>query len=76
MFDSLVEEVRIISTNLAPPVLQQYGLEMALGQICKELSGYSRIAVIFDSDVSDCLIDKRISVYICFVLPRKRLIMQ
>ena len=64
MFDSLVDEVRNISTNLAPPVLQQFGLEMALGQICKELSGYSRIVVIFDSDVSDCLIDKRISVYL------------
>jgi len=64
MFDSLVDEVRNISTNLAPPVLQQFGLEMALGQTCKEISAHSRINIIFDSDISASPLDKRISVYL------------
>jgi len=64
MFDSLVDEVRNISANLAPPALQQFGLEMALSQTCKEISAHSRINVIFDSDISASPLDKRISVYL------------
>lgn len=64
MFDSLVDEVRSISNNLMPPVLQEFGLEMALTQVCKEISDHSRIKVIFDSQISDREMEKRITVYV------------
>lgn len=64
MFDSLVDEVRSISNNLMPAVLQEFGLEMALEQICREISNNSKIKVVFDSQISDQKIDKRIAVYL------------
>jgi signal transduction histidine kinase len=64
MFDSLVEEVRRISNDLMPAVLQEFGLEVALTQICKEISNDSRIMVIFDSQIADQELDKRIATYI------------
>ena len=64
MFDSLVDEVRGISNNLMPPVLQEFGLEVALNQICKEISNHSKIKVIFDSQIADRELDKRIATYV------------
>jgi signal transduction histidine kinase len=64
MFDSLLDEVRSISNNLMPPVLQEFGLEIALKQVCKEISLHSRIKIIFDSQISDQQMDKRIAVYV------------
>jgi signal transduction histidine kinase len=64
MFDGLVDEVRSISNNLMPAVLQEFGLEMALAQVCKEISKHSSIKVIFDSQISDREIDKKIAVYV------------
>ncbi len=64
MYDSLVDEVRSISNNLMPAALQEFGLEIALKQICNEISSHSRIKVIFDSQISDRELDKRIAVYI------------
>ncbi len=64
MFDSLVDEVRSISNNLMPAVLQEFGLELALKQICKEISAHSRIKVIFDSQIAEREMDKRIATYI------------
>ncbi len=64
MYDSLVDEVRSISNNLMPAALQEFGLEIALKQICNEISNHSRIRVIFDSQISDRVMDKRIAVYV------------
>jgi len=64
MYDSLVDEVRSISNNLMPAALQEFGLEIALKQICSEISNHSRIKVIFDSRISDNKLDKRIAVYV------------
>jgi signal transduction histidine kinase len=64
MFDTLVEEVRGISNNLMPAVLQEFGLEVALNQICKEITNNSSINIIFDSQLTDKEPDKRISTYI------------
>ena len=64
MFDSLVDEVRSISNNLMPAVLQEFGLEIALTQVCKEISNHSKINVIFDSTISRIEMDKRIAVYV------------
>lgn len=64
MYDSLVDEVRSISNNLMPAALQEFGLEIALKQICNEISNYSRIKVIFDSQISKREMDKRIAVYV------------
>lgn len=64
MFDNLVDEVRNISNNLMPPALQEFGLEIALKQVCNEISGHSRIKVIFDSRIPEGEIEKRIAVYI------------
>ncbi len=64
MFESLVEEVRGISNNLMPAALQEFGLEMALSQICREISALSRINVIFDSQIARQQLDKRIATYI------------
>lgn len=64
MYDNLVDEVRSISNNLMPAALQEFGLEIALKQICNEISNHSRIKVIFDSQISDRTIDKRIAVYV------------
>ncbi len=64
MFDSLVDEVRGISNNLMPAVLQEFGLEIALSQICKELAKHSGIKVIFDSEITSGELDKRIATYV------------
>jgi len=64
MYDSLVDEVRSISNNLMPAALQEFGLEIALKQICSEISNHSRIKVIFDSQISEHEMDKRVSVYV------------
>lgn len=64
MFDSLVDEVRSISNNLMPPVLQEFGLELALKQICKEIEGHSTLKVVFDSQINAAAIDKRVAVYV------------
>ncbi|MEI6060364.1 MAG: HAMP domain-containing protein [Bacteroidota bacterium] len=64
MFDSLVDEVRSISNNLMPAVLQEFGLEIALNQICKEIEKHSRIKVIFDSRIPVGDLDKRITTYV------------
>ncbi len=64
MFDGLVDEVRGISNNLMPAALQEFGLEMALSQICKEISILSHINVIFDSQIASQELDKRIATYV------------
>lgn len=64
MYDGLVDEVRSISNNLMPAALQEFGLEIALKQICNEISNHSSIKVIFDSQISDREMDKRIAVYV------------
>ncbi len=63
MFDGLVDEVRGISNNLMPAVLQEFGLVMALEHICAEISRHSSINVIFDSQLSNSELDKRIATY-------------
>ncbi len=47
--DQLVEEVRRISNALMPAQLNQFGLEPALRQLCKEVSKYGKIEVRFDA---------------------------
>ncbi len=64
MFDSLVDEVRVISNNLMPAVLKEFGLTIALDQICTEIKKHSGINVIFDSQVSDQNLDNRIVTYV------------
>jgi signal transduction histidine kinase len=64
MFDSLVDEVRGISNNLMPAVLQEFGLNTALRQVCKEIADHSRIRIIFDSHFPGQELDKRIAVYV------------
>jgi len=64
MFDSLVDEVRSISNNLMPAVLKEFGLEIALNQVCKDIANHSNIKVIFDSQISASEMDKRIAIYI------------
>lgn len=64
MFDSLVDEVRSISNNLMPAALKEFGLEIALSQICNEISKHSQIKVIFDSQIIERQMEKRIAVYV------------
>jgi len=64
MYDSLVDEVRSISNNLMPAALKEFGLEIALKQICSEIAKHSKIKVVFDSQISDREMDKRIAVYV------------
>ncbi len=64
MFDSLVDEVRGISNNLMPAALKEFGLEFALKQVCSEMEDHSNIKVIFDSQMAEADIDKRIATYI------------
>ena len=64
MYDSLVDEVRSISNNLMPAVLQEFGLEIALNQICNEISKHSQIKIIFDSQIPEYKMDKRITIYL------------
>jgi signal transduction histidine kinase len=64
MFDSLVDEVRSISNNLMPAALKEFGLEIALNQVCREIENHTQIKVIFDSQISTNEIDRRIATYI------------
>ncbi len=64
MFDNLVDEVRSISNNLMPAVLKEFGIEIALNQICKDIAAHSNINVIFDSQITTENLDKRIATYV------------
>jgi signal transduction histidine kinase len=64
MFDSLVDEVRSISNNLMPAALKEFGLEIALKQVCKDIENHSSIKVIFDSQMAAGEIDKRVAIYV------------
>lgn len=64
MFDGLVEEVRNISNNLMPAALQEFGLVIALKQVCNDISNHSDIQVIFESQVLENEINRRVSVYV------------
>jgi signal transduction histidine kinase len=64
MFDRLVDEVRSISNNLMPAVLKEFGIAIALSQVCKDFENSSHIKVVFDSQIASGEIDKRIATYI------------
>jgi signal transduction histidine kinase len=64
MFDNLVDEIRSISNNLMPAVLKEFGLDIALSQVCKEIENHSSIKIIFDSQIANQEMDKRIVVYV------------
>ena len=46
-----------------PPVLQEFGLEIALKQICNDITKHSGINVIFDSQMPACEMDMRLTTY-------------
>ncbi len=48
--EGLVGEIRRISSNLRPPVLDDFGLVAAVRLLCKEFEGSSKIAVRFRGD--------------------------
>ncbi len=52
--EGLVGEVRRISSNLRPPVLDDFGLVPAVRLLCKEFEGSSKIAVRFRGDAIRC----------------------
>lgn len=59
-----IDEIRHISSDLMPPVLEAFGIELALKTLCKETTGSTGILIKFISrDIPNNLI-KRLQIYL------------
>jgi signal transduction histidine kinase len=50
MFDNTVDEIRRISNNLTPAVLEAFGITIALRNLCSETAEHAGISVNFEAD--------------------------
>lgn len=60
----ILEEVRLLSYNLMPAALNEFGLKTALTNLAKQLSENSKISINFDAVKSIQIEDKRINIYL------------
>ncbi len=63
-FDKTIDEIRRISNDLRPNVLNEFGLVKALYKICEDLEDISGIRVKFIADELPKDIDDKIKIYI------------
>lgn len=61
--DSIIKEIRHISNDLMPPVLQEFGISNAIRYLCDELDGYSDIRIIFNSNITNLKLNSREQLY-------------
>jgi signal transduction histidine kinase len=59
-----VQEIRNISNDLMPPVLEAFGIEQGLKNLCKETTANTGIQISFKSEDIPEPLDKRIQIYL------------
>lgn len=62
MLDNIIDVTRRISHNMAPPSLEVFGIETALGDLCDWINESSGINVIFVSSVDGVSISRKIEI--------------
>jgi signal transduction histidine kinase len=62
--DNIIAEIRLISNNLMPAVLQELGLIVAIRNICQQLSILSNIQFHFDAESMEDVPDRKKKIYI------------
>jgi signal transduction histidine kinase len=63
-FDQIVDEIRRITTDLMPPVLEEFGLVIALFNLCEDTARHSTVKVKFEHKVEDVEWNKKIQTYL------------
>jgi len=63
-FDHIIDEIRRITTDLMPPVLDEFGLVIALFNLCEDTSRASRIKIKFEHRVRTDLWSKKIQTHL------------
>jgi signal transduction histidine kinase len=63
-FDQIVDEIRRITTDLMPPVLEEFGLVIALFNLCEDTSMHSGIRMKFEHKVRTDDWNKKIQTYL------------
>ena len=64
LFAETIQEIRNISNDLMPSVLNEYGLNKAIENLISTLKQETKIEFIFKSDFSDNLLNKTSQIYI------------
>ncbi|PLX11261.1 MAG: hypothetical protein C0597_15390 [Marinilabiliales bacterium] len=64
LFANTINEVRSISNNLMPAVLNEFGLVDALVNLCREVSGSTGINVEFNHESLSLTLDAKIKTYL------------
>jgi signal transduction histidine kinase len=64
LLKSTIQEIRQISSDLMPPVLQAFGIEQALHNLCRETSSHTTTEFSFRSQDIPQNLDKRIQIYL------------
>jgi signal transduction histidine kinase len=63
-FDQIVDEIRRITTDLMPPVLEEFGLVIALFNLCEDTSMHTGIRMKFEHKVRTDDWNKKIQTYL------------
>ncbi|MEI8202239.1 MAG: cache domain-containing protein [Bacteroidota bacterium] len=63
LFDKTIDDIRRISNDLMPTVLNEFGLEKALRRLCSEISEYAKIRVLFNCEGDFTKMSKRDKMY-------------
>ncbi|MGE5424108.1 MAG: HAMP domain-containing protein [Syntrophothermus sp.] len=64
MIRGTIREIREISSNLMPPVLEAFGLEQGLDNLCKNTEGHTGMKVEFRKDIKIPITDSRTQIYL------------
>jgi len=63
-FDQIIDEIRRITTDLMPPVLDEFGLVIALFNLCEDTSRASGIQIKFEHRAKTDTWNKKIQTYL------------
>jgi len=63
-FDQIIDEIRRITTDLMPPVLEEFGLVIALFNLCEDTGRHSSVKIRFEHNVRTDDWNKKIQTYL------------
>ena len=63
-FDLIIDEIRRITTDLMPPVLEEFGLVIALFNLCEDTGRHSSVKIRFEHNVRTDEWNKKIQTYL------------
>ena len=62
--DGIITEIRQISNNLMPAILNELGLTIAIRNMCSQLNNLSKIHFSFETDLEQDVVDRKKKIYI------------